>query len=190
MYSRSICACGARMIDLIAERGAMSRSDLVRLVFQENVAELETYESYGLVAYVHKKPLSISSTADILASDEHVSSLSRLTPEVMVSAGTPRLSVAFQVLRKDEKALAQKRTLEIRLKKKKLDEEEKELSETKKQLLEERKDLVNETQTLLRYNKEYQTLFGEQEFAQRKQDLLANTKAITDKLLAIVQYVC
>jgi hypothetical protein len=108
------------------------------------------------VAYVHKKPISMSLSADIDAEDT-VSSLARLAPEFMVSAGTPRLNMAFQyvpphdrqpapeahrrsrdvrILRKDEKAGAQKRSLEIKLKKKKLEKEEKELNETKKQLLE------------------------------------------------------
>lgn len=48
--------------------------------------------------------------------------------------------------------------------------------------------MVNETQTLLRYNKEFQTLFGEEEFIQRKEELLSSTKSITERLHSIVQY--
>lgn len=175
-----------RMIELIAQNAIVSRSDLLRIVFQENVSELEAYESSGLVAYVHKKPISMSLSAEMDAEDT-VSSLARLAPEFMVSAGTPRLNMAFQILRKDEKAGAQKRSLEIKLKKKKLEKEEKELNETKKQLLEERKELVNETQSLLRYHQEFQSLFGEEEFTQRKADLLSGTRNITEKLRNIVR---
>ena len=47
------------------------------------------------MAYVHKKPISMSLSAEMDAEDT-VSSLARLAPEFMVSAGTPRLNMAFQ----------------------------------------------------------------------------------------------
>jgi DNA-directed RNA polymerase subunit F len=52
----------------------------------------------------------------------------------------------------------------------------------------ERKELVNETQSLLRYHQEFQSLFGEEEFTQRKADLLSGTRDITEKLRNVVRY--
>jgi len=52
--------------------------------------------SMGLVAYVHKKPVSMSLSAETMALDDTIPTLLRLAPELMVSAGTPRIYVAFQ----------------------------------------------------------------------------------------------
>ncbi|KAL6072902.1 hypothetical protein QOT17_005164 [Balamuthia mandrillaris] len=141
-------------------------------------ADGKAMEKDGEATATPKHVSAKSEVAALLTSEE--------LPELMVTAGSPRLHIAFQVLLQDPRMAAQKRWIELQVKKHQQKEKKERLMEQRSQLMEERKELVKETEIMLHYSEQWLQLFGEAHTVEKKQSLATQLRLINDKIVATV----
>eukprot|EP01087_Luapelamoeba_hula_P023620 TRINITY_DN8717_c0_g1_i2.p1 TRINITY_DN8717_c0_g1~~TRINITY_DN8717_c0_g1_i2.p1 ORF type:complete len:747 (-),score=126.94 TRINITY_DN8717_c0_g1_i2:29-2248(-) len=193
-----------KLVEIFNNRSSIPRRDVIRHVFQDNVHELENYESHGLVTYVQQKiytPFSPTPapSIDCEGADEKLKPKAEesgpkpedeipravrmfQSPEVLLTPGTPRLHIAFQILFRDPRVREQTRWIELQVKKKQLDCKLDKLKEERLACRQEKAEMIHETRALLEFKDEWQQSFGMNDFNQKRDELVRQSQELVTRM--------
>jgi len=178
------------MMTLSAKEEGVNRRKLVLEIFtSQHAKELEYYEQAGFVAYHNEKVgpvprllLAGSSSGRKIAELE--SSQSSLE-SVRVTAGSPKVRLAFQLVLGDLGAVKSTKELYIELEKKKLNNRLKETLEKRKQLVGEKETWIKLAQTFISQDATWKESFGYVAYENEKREINANILTIARELKEI-----
>ena len=139
------------MIEILIQKHAISRTDLVQDIFSQRYSELDLYEQLNIISYSmissiqpYRKQIFGPVEKDAPSDDKYYRDLEN----VFVSAGSPRMRSAFERILTDSRMIQLKNFVEDKLKKKKLKSNQKNLEEELTAISQTRRDLIREHEVL------------------------------------------